>query len=118
MTPEKTERLKVLQNWPRCLLDPGAPGHAADCEHNPAGRGRAMELAALRRELALEPEVADDPATPFVDESRRPLTTGGDSLQRFKDEDWADALAHAEAFALKFGVALAKAALESVLKGR
>ncbi len=37
-----------------------------------------MELAALRRELAASPEVADSPQTWFVDESRRPKTDGGD----------------------------------------
>ena len=104
MTPEKTERIIDLQR------KGSKQGGLLPLDQ--------AELDALRRELALEVETADDPATLFTDESRRPLTTGGDSLQRFKDEDWADALAHAEAFALKFGVALAKAALESVLKGR
>jgi hypothetical protein len=37
------------------------------------------ELQALRRELAMAPEVADDPKTWFVDESRRPdVVHGGD----------------------------------------
>ena len=64
MTPEKTERLKWLQERGLPLTVP-----------------QSRELDALRRELALEVETADDPATLFVDESRRPdVLTGGDYL--------------------------------------
>ncbi len=67
MTPEKLARLAELQNI--------------------TGRARSvaeeMELTALRRELAMAPEVADDPRTLFVDESSRPDVVHGDNYNDY-----------------------------------
>ncbi len=47
----------------------------------------AAELTALRQRLATEEqEVADNPATPFTDEARRPLITGEDNPATPEDE--------------------------------
>lgn len=66
--PKKLARLKELQLIPIADLHPI----------------ESMELEQLRRELAQRPELADDPATPFVDESQRPNIGGGDYM---KDRD-------------------------------
>lgn len=54
-----------------------------------ASRAEVEELAHLRdlaRSLTGPAEVADNPATPFVDEARRPLITGSDDPNTPEDE--------------------------------
>lgn len=97
MTPEKNARLIELQQVPWQEL----------------GAARIAELDALRRELAASPEVADDPATLFVDESRRPNLDGTD----WNDANHAACRAEVEALALKWGAELLKVVVPLVLKG-
>lgn len=68
VTPEKLKRLAYLQQHPSYAL-------TVD-QHD--------ELDALCRELAMAPEVADDPKTLFTDESRRPELDGTDYNDRLK----------------------------------
>lgn len=63
MTPEKLNHLAALQESERL----GTLTEAS-----------AAYLEQLRRELAALPEKADDPATLFTDESRRPRLDGTD----------------------------------------
>src|SRR5687767_12556718 len=66
MTPEKIKRLAELQEMERAH-----PSRIMLVSE-------ALELEQLRRELAMAPEVADDPSTPFADESKRPNLDGTD----------------------------------------
>lgn len=99
MTPEKLKRLAELQQWPPDALD----GH------------EALELDALRRELAMVPEVADNPATLFTDESRRPQLDGTDYLDEQRKRDCDEAKAWVEAFALRVGREAARVAIEAAV---
>jgi hypothetical protein len=80
VTPEKLARLAFLQQ--------GAAHRLLNVE-------TSNELDALRREFAASPEVADDPATLFTDESRRPQLDGSDygDVQRKRDCDEFEGLA-------------------------
>jgi hypothetical protein len=74
VTPEKLGRLAVLQAKEREVGHGSGP---TDAERD--------ELDALRRELAMAPEVADDKSTLFTDESSRPNLDGSnynDTLHR------------------------------------
>jgi hypothetical protein len=72
-------------------------------------RGEALseaqqrEFDALRRELAMAPEVADDPKTLFTDESRRPQLDGTDYLDEQKKRDCDDFARKAAEFMEKHG---------------
>lgn len=83
MTPEKLDRLKVLQD----LL----------ASKQLLSENESRELHGLRVELGHEPEVADDPTTWLVDESRRPdVVHGGDYnavLHQMRCEEAKDVLA-------------------------
>lgn len=65
MTPERLTLLTALQRQV-----------AADVE--PLTVEQAAELRSLQLELAAAPEVADDPSTPFVNETRMPNLDGTD----------------------------------------
>lgn len=75
MTPEKLARLAALQDLERAL--------------GPLMMGTEVaELNALRRELAMAPEVADDKSTLFTDEASRPLLDGGNYNDTLKAMCW------------------------------
>lgn len=101
MTPAKTARIAWLE----------------DREHDSGDTALSTreqtELATLRLELALEPEVADNPATLFVDESRRPdVVHGGD----YNDTLHAMACAEVEPVLLRFGEVAMRLALDALTK--
>lgn len=99
MTPEKLKRLAILQHL------------------EPQGLSNKMqdEMIALRRELAIEQqEKADDPLTPFVDESSRPQLDGSnynDTLRQMCCDE-------VGALVLKYGRVVVVAALQAALTKR
>lgn len=100
MTPEKLRRLAALQA----------------CERIPdILPSERNELAALRRELAASPEVADNPATPFTDESWRPQLDGTDYGVEQRKRDCDEARAWLEGFAARIGRAAAEAAIAAAM---
>lgn len=99
MTPDKLKRLALLQELDR--REASTPAEEA-------------ELDDLRRELAMAPEVADNPATPFTDESRRPQLDGTDYLAEQK-RDCLEAKQWLEAFALRVGREAARVAIEAAV---
>lgn len=98
MTPEKLARLKVLQRaW--------SIGPISDAER--------IELESLRRELAMAPEVADDPRTPFVNEASRPQLDGSNYNDTLKQMACDEVVNFAKLLAARVGVPLAEAALQA-----
>lgn len=107
MTPEKRARLIELQQ----RLDFGDVV-AGGVRRGPLSKGEQAELDALRRELAASPELPDNPATPFVDESRRPNLDGtdyNDTLHAMRCAEAGEVLAAllAKVGAVAFDVAVA-----------
>lgn len=102
MTPDKLKRLAELQAMER-MKGTGLTGAEWD------------EMHALRRDLAMAPEVADNPATPFTDESRRPQLDGTDYLDEQKKRDCLEATQWLEAFALRVGREAARVAIEAAV---
>lgn len=96
MTPEKLARLAQLQRYE-------ADGIIGDLD--------AQELFHLRRELAMAPEVADNPDTLFTDESRRPQLNGTDYNDRLKEI----CREELRGIALKFGEAAYEVAVSAVV---
>ncbi len=101
MTPDEIRELRALQEGER-LGDLGLADTA--------------RLHRLRTKLALQPEYADDPATPFVDEARRPQLDGTDYLGEQRRRDCEEITAAAGRFAVKYGAEFALAILTGALK--
>lgn len=102
MTPGELATLKHLQQ----LIADGVPLTVS----------QQAELLRLRRELAAAPEVADDPATLFVDEARRPKTNGADFYEEQKQRSARELEAAALEGVKKYGPTLLQIAW-SFLRG-
>ena len=101
MTPEKLARLAVLQDKEREVGHGSGP---TDAEQD--------ELDALRRELAMAPEVPDDKSTLFTDESSRPNLDGSD----WNDMNEQRACDELVAIGLKLAATLGKAIAVDVMR--
>ena len=74
------------------------------------------DFEALKRQLL--PEIADDPATLFVNEARSPNLDGFDYLEQQRQRDCDEFEAAALKFVEKYGRVLAEAAWQVVLTRR